>query len=318
MTVDTIGVDVGGTHLRVAQVDGKGAIGHDISVPTPDWPEVVDTIVTGVQHVVDATTGGPASIGAVGVGLAAIIDLDGVARYAPNIPGLIDEPLQADIAKAVDLPVVVDNDANVAAWGEVMHGAAHGVRHGLVLTLGTGIGGGIIIDGRVYRGAHGLAAEVGHWQFDPRGRTCACGEPGHWEAWASGSGLGVLAREAAANGALPSVLERAGGRVDAVDGVHVGDAALAGEPDALALLDTYADYVAIGCAGLANILDPEVIVISGGLVNLGDILLDRIRDRFPRHIEAPAHRPPIPIVPAALGDQAGVVGAAVRARELLT
>jgi glucokinase len=317
MTVDTIGVDVGGTHLRVARVDKRGKIGHDMSVSTPGWPAVVDSIVAAVNQVVDAARGGTASVGAVGVGIAAMVDLDGVARYAPNIPGLTDEPLQARLTNAVGLPVAVDNDANVAAWGELEHGAAQRVRNGLVITLGTGIGGGIIVDGRVYRGAHGFAAEVGHWQFDPRAHMCACGELGHWEAWASGTALGVLAREAAANGELPSALERSGGRADAIDGAYVGAGAITGEPDALALLDTYADYVAIGIAGLANILDPEVIVISGGLVNLGDLLLDRIRDRFPRHIEAPDHRPPIPIVPAALGDQAGVVGAATLARQLL-
>lgn len=314
-TSDTIGVDLGGTHLRVARVGADGAISHDERAPSPDggWRALVDAVAAGVRACVAA--GSAAPVRAVGVGVAALVDDDGVARYAPNLPALVNAPLRAEIAAAVGLPTVVDNDANVAAWGELAHGAARGARHALVLTLGTGIGGGIIVDGRVYRGAHGFAAEVGHWQFDPRERVCACGEPGHWEAWASGTGLGVLARAAAAAGEAPAVLARAGGDVGAVTGEHVGAAALEGAPDALALLDRYADLVAIGVAGLANILDPELVVVGGGLVTLGDVLLDRIRDRFPRHLEGRAYRPPIPIVAAALGEQAGVVGAAVLARQ---
>ena len=126
-----------------------------------------------------------------------------------------------------------------------------------------------------------------------------------------------MAREFAARGDAPTVLARAGGDVDGVTGVHVGDGALAGDADALEILDQYADYVAVGFAGLANILDPEVIVVSGGLINLGDVLIERIQARFPQHLEAPEYRPEIPIVAATLGDQAGVIGAAVLARELL-
>ncbi len=249
--------------------------------------------------------------------MAALVDDDGVARYAPNVPALVNAPLRDDIARATGLPAIIDNDANVAAWGELAHGAMRGMRNALLLTLGTGIGGGIVLDGRVFRGANGFAAEVGHWQFDPHERMCACGQPGHWEAWASGTGLGVLAREVVARGDAPSVLAAAGGSPDAVSGEHVSRAALDGAADALAVLDTYADFVATGFAGLANILDPEAIVISGGLVNVGAVLVDRIRERFPLHLEGPAFRPEIPIVAAQLGDQAGVIGAAVLARQVV-
>lgn len=314
----TIGIDLGGTHVRIAHVDAGGEIRHDVRAETPDgWDAVLATVVDGVHEVVAAATADGVTVGAVGFGIAAIVDNDGVARYAPNLPGFINVPIRDQLVAATGLPTVVDNDANVAAWGELAHGAARGIDHALVLTLGTGIGGGIILNGRVYRGAHGFAAEVGHWQFDPRGRTCACGQPGHWEAWASGTGLGTLAREYAARGDAPTVLARAGGDVDTVTGLHVGAGALAGDADALAILDQYADYVAIGFAGLANILDPEVIVVSGGLINLGDVLIERIRARFPQRIEAPDYRPAIPIVAATLGEQAGVIGAAVLARELL-
>ena len=211
---------------------------------------------------------------------------------------------------------MVDNDANAAAWGEVVHGAARGALYALMVTLGSGIGGGIIARGRIIRGAHGFAAEVGHFQIDPNGPMCACGERGHWEAFASGHALGRMGREWAAAGRAPGVLARAGGDPDAVTGVHVGDSAEAGEADGRALLEEYARLVAVGLAGLANILDPERIVISGGLVELGDTLLTPVRDAFSRRIEGTEYRPRIEIVPAELGEQAGVIGAAARAREL--
>jgi len=166
----------------------------------------------------------------------------------------------------------------------------------------------------VLRGAHGFGAEIGHFQVDPDGPMCACGERGHWEAVASGTALGALARTRARAGAAPAVLARAGGDVDAINGMVVGDAAQAGDADALELLGEYAHNVALGLVGLVNVLDPSVVVISGGLVELGDLLLDPVRAAFTGHIEGARYRPEVPIVAAALGDDAGLVGAAVLAR----
>jgi glucokinase len=253
---------------------------------------------------------------AVGVGAAGLVDREGGVQYAPNIPAFRRTPLRTELEDAIGLPVVVDNDANAAAWGEVVHGAARGALYALMITLGSGIGGGIVARGRIIRGAHGFAAEVGHFQIDPSGPMCACGERGHWEAFASGHALGRSGREWARDGRAPGVLARAGGDPEAVTGVHVGDSAQAGEPDGRELLAEYAASVAVGLAGLANILDPERIVISGGLVELGDTLLTPVRDAFAHYIEGAEYRPMIPIVPAALGERAGVIGAAARARDL--
>jgi glucokinase len=253
---------------------------------------------------------------AVGVGAAGLVDREGGVQYAPNIPAFRRTPLRKELEAATGLPVVVDNDANAAAWGEVMHGAAKDVLYALMITLGTGIGGGIIARGRVIRGAHGFAAEVGHFQIDPNGPVCACGERGHWEAFASGSALGRMGREWAAAGRAPGVVARAGGDPDAVTGVHVGDSAQAGEKDGVALFVEYTDLVAVGLAGLANILDPERIVISGGLVELGDTLFAPLRAAFARRVEGADYRPPTAIVPSELGEHAGVIGAAARARDL--
>jgi glucokinase len=279
----TIGVDLGGTNVRCAVVDRDGHILAELRAQTgKGGANIVPTTAELVRELArrfpEAT--------AVGVGAAGLVDRGGQVHYAPNIPAFRRTPLGRELGEAVGLPVAVDNDANAAAWGELVHGAAKDVLYALMITLGTGIGGGIIARGRVIRGAHGFAAEVGHFQIDPDGPLCACGQRGHWEAYASGTGM------------------------------HVGDSAQAGEDDGVALLDEYADLVAVGLAGLANILDPERIVISGGLVELGETLFTPLRAAFGRRIEGFEYRPPVAIVPSVLREHAGVIGAAARARDL--
>jgi glucokinase len=250
----------------------------------------------------------------VGVGAAGLVDLEGRLRYAPNIPGVINAPLQAVLSEKSGRPVLVDNDANVAALGEVTYGAAKGAQDALMVTLGTGIGGGIIMKDDVMRGAHGFAAEIGHITVQRGGPPCACGEDGHWEAIASGNALGRMARELVASGRGNAILDAAEGDPNKVTGHQVGDAAAAGDPDALALLDVYADNIALGLAALANVLDPERIVIAGGLISLGELLFVPLIAAFERHVEGVEYRPAIPIVPATLGVRAGAIGAAVLAR----
>lgn len=253
---------------------------------------------------------------ALGLGVAGLVDFDGTIRYAPNIEGLDGVPLRTLLEEACGLPVAVDNDANMAALGEVRHGAARGHSEVLVLTFGTGIGGGIVTGGRVLRGSQGLAAEIGHFTVDPAGPICACGGRGHWEALASGTALGQLGREWAGRGDAPGSLRRAGGDPAAVTGRHVGESAVAGEADGLALLDTFSRHVAVGIGGLVNILDPELVVVSGGLVALGELLWDRVGDELPAYIEAPYRRTVPPVVAAELGERAGAIGAAALARPL--
>jgi glucokinase len=312
-TGPTVGVDLGGSNLRIGVVDAAGTILAEHRVGAPhELAALVVAIRDGI-----AAVRGEAPV-AVGVGAAGMIDGDGVVHYAPNLPMFVEAPLRALVQAELDLPVAVDNDANVAAWGEACHGALRGHPYGLLVTLGTGVGGGIIADGRLVRGAHGFAAEIGHWQFDPIGPRCACGELGHWEAEASGTALGRLGRAHARAGDAPGVLARAGGVPESVTGVHVGDSAQAGEPDGIAIIDEFAHVVAVGMAGLTNILDPAIVVVSGGLVELGDTLLDPVRAAFAGRLEGSAHRPPVPIVAGELGDAAGVVGAAALARDLVT
>jgi glucokinase len=310
----TAGIDIGGTKLLAVAATGKGEIVAQRRQPTPAGP---DAILAAIAGVVGELLAVEPSIAALGVGLPGLVDLDGFVHYAPNLPGFAGVAARELLAASCPLPVVVDNDANVAALGEVLHGAGREHREVLVVTLGTGIGGGIVIGGEVHRGGYGLSAEIGHFTVDPDGPLCPCGARGHWESVASGTALGRRAREWAARGEAPQVLARANGNVEAVTGYEVGQAAAAGEADALAILTEHARAVALGLGGLVNILDPELIVISGGLVELGDALLTPLRAVLPEYVEAADRRPMPSVVPAALGEHAGAVGAAALARTLL-
>ena len=309
-----VGLDIGGTKVLGAVVDAGGTILDEYRVPSPTgtWPGML----AGLVEVVTELRGRGHDVGAVGLGAAGMVDLDGMIHYAPNVAGFRRTAVQADVAAAVGLPTIVDNDANVAAYAECRFGAARGLKDAMVITLGTGIGGGVIVNGRVLRGAHGFAAEVGHFQIDPNGPMCACGERGHWEAMASGNALGAMARDAATRGDLSSVLRAVDGDVDLIRGQHVSAAVRAGEDDAAALLDEYCFNVAIGLVGLANIFDPGVIAIAGGLVNDGELILGPIRRHFHGHIEGADYRVMPEIVPAELGERAGVIGAAILAMDL--
>ncbi len=311
-----VGLDIGGTKVLGAVVDETGAVHHEHRVPSPtgSWQGMLDALVTVVGELREREP----AVSALGIGAAGMVDLGGTIHYAPNVEGFRSTPVRADVEAAVGLPTVVDNDANVAAYAEMRFGAARGMTDALLITLGTGIGGGVIVGGKVLRGAHGFAAEVGHFQIDPEGPMCACGERGHWEAMASGTALGRIAQDAATRGDLPTVLDAVDGDVGTIRGQHVSAAARAGAADALALVDRYCLDVALGLVGLANIFDPGVIAIAGGLVNDGDLFLGPIRTHFLGHIEGSRYRPTPDIVPAELGEHAGVIGAAAIALDLAT
>ena len=192
-------------------------------------------------------------------------------------------------------------------------GAGRGCDHVVLVTLGTGIGGGLVVDGEVVRGAHGFAGEIGHMVVDPSGPPCPCGGRGCWERLASGGGLGRLAREAAAAGNLRRVVALAGGDPEAVRGEHVTRAAEAGDAEALAVVGELGRWVALGLANLVAVLDPERIVLGGGLAEMGELLLEPVRRGFDGAVEGGAARPPVQIVAARFGERAGAVGAAVLA-----
>jgi glucokinase len=309
----TVGIDLGGTKLLSLTLDDTGAVTGERKVPTPDGASaLLETFVSMVEaHRVEAP------IDAVGVGAAGLVDRDGVLHTSPNLPGVHGFAIKKELEARVGLPVQVDNDATCAAWGEHELGAARGSDDVVVVTLGTGIGGGVVCDGRLYRGAHGFAGEFGHMKVDVDGPPCPCGGRGCWERYASGSALARFGREAAEGGRATRVIELAGGDFHDVRGEHVAVAAREGDPEALELMARYSWWVAVGLANLADAFDPDTIVVGGGMLESADLFLDPAREAFLGLVLACGRRPAVPIVPAMLGERAGAIGAALVARDVL-
>jgi glucokinase len=310
----TVGIDLGGTKCLGVAVDDRGRVVAEHRTPTPRGTAAVLDALAGVAAALVAEVG---PVAAVGCGVPGLVDAGGRLRFAPNLPGVADLAVGDELSARLGVPVRVDNDANCAAWGEREAGAGRQAAHMVLVTLGTGIGGGLVSGGVLARGAHGFAGEVGHMVVDPHGPACPCGKRGCWERFASGSGLGRLGREAAEAGRAPRLVALAGGDPAAVRGEHVTQAAVEGDPAAIEVMRSFAWWVALGLSNLANLLDPELFVVAGGLVEAGEVLLGPVRAAFAELVEAAEHRPEVPILPAALGERAGAVGAALIARELL-
>jgi glucokinase len=306
-----IGIDVGGTKVAGLRLAGDGAVLDRTERPTPadDVAATVETVSELAAEL--AAAGGEA----LGVGAAGMVDFDaGVLRYAPNLAWR-EIPLRDLLSERTGLPCVMDNDANVAAWGEYRFGAARGYRHVLVVTVGTGIGGGIVADGELFRGAHGFAAEIGHIIVEPDGPLCGCGNRGCWEQAASGRALDRLARAEVEQDPAGRIAALAAGAE--ASGRHVSEAARGGDPPATAIFAAVGRRLGEGIAGLVNILDPEVVIVGGGVAEEGAVLLDPARHAFLDAVEASEHRPEVPILAATLGNDAGAIGAAALGLGLL-
>jgi glucokinase len=306
-----IGVDVGGTKVAGLLVGETGEVitGEERTTPADDVDATMETIYEVVASL--RSSGEPVGIG---VGAAGMVDFAaGAMRWAPNL-AWSEVPIRDLVRERTGLPCIVDNDANAAAWAEFRFGAAIGARHVLTVTVGTGIGGGIIADGRLFRGAHGFAAEIGHFIVEPDGPPCGCGNRGCWEQVASGQALDRLGREAAEANGAGAIARLAGG--GEVTGRHVSRAAREGDSVAARIMAEVGRRLGEGIAGLVNVLDPELVVVGGGVADEGDLILEPAQRAFVGAVEAPEHRPEVPLVAASLGNDAGAIGAAALALEL--
>jgi len=307
-----IGVDIGGTKVSAGVVDDAGTIIDRERRDTPgrDAAHTESTIV----EVVDALAARH-DIGAVGIGAAGWIANDhATVLFSPHLAWR-NEPLREALRGRIALPVIVENDANAAAWAEYRFGAAAGHRVVVCVTLGTGIGGGLVVDGSVYRGAFGIACEYGHMTVVPEGRRCACGNRGCWEMYASGRALARDAIELAAESPVSAagLVERAGS-VEAITGPIVTAAAAEGDSAALAICNAMGRWLGRGIANLAAVLDPSVFVIGGGVSAAGELLVGPAREEFGLTLTGRGFRPAAAIEVAALGPDAGLIGAADLAR----
>jgi len=324
-----LGVDVGGTKLFGVVLDQEGSVVAEARAGTPQVGShrasnlasreppgraiveavggLVLQLITHIEH--------PDARAPLGVGVPGMLDRDGVLRFSPHLPDAVGADLKSLLGEQLrGCAPVVENDANCAALAEHTFGAARGVQEALVVTLGTGIGGGLIEEGRVTLGAHGFAGEIGHMLIDTSGPPCPCGRNGCWETYASGGGLGRLAREAAYAGRLNEVVVLAGGDPEDVRGEHVTRAAQDGDVGAMGVMRKLGWWLALGLVNVTAVLDPELIVLGGGLAEAGECLLEPTRGCFGDLVEGGSSRPQVKIVPAALGERAGAIGAALMAR----
>jgi glucokinase len=306
-----LGIDIGGTKVAggVVAPDGTVLATARRATPGASVRETEDAIAA-VVEVLARGHDGP--LVGVGVGAAGWFDRTGdTVLFSPHLAWR-NSTLRKDLATRLQRPMWVGNDADAAAWAEYRYGAARGADLALMITLGTGIGGGIVMDGRLQRGSHGVAGEWGHMRVVPDGRLCACGNRGCWEQYASGTALGQTAREVARSSpaAAALLLERVDGDPDRLTGEHVATAAADGDPLARELLAEVGSWLGQGIADLSAVLDPEVVVIGGGVSVLGEMVLGPARERLERALPGRGFRPGPRVVGARLGAQAGIVGAA--------
>jgi glucokinase len=308
-----IGIDVGGTKSLGVVIDASGEILLQERRSTRDGAAAVTEMLVALTAELTERAGPERVVRGLGVGIAGLVDSLGRLRRAPNLVDADEFAIRDLLEPQVGVPVLVDNDANCAARAELHAGVAVGVRHAVLITLGTGIGGALVVDGRVVRGAAGMAGEPGHMLVDPNGPRCVCGLTGCWERYASGAGLAYLGRRAAEEGKLGRVLATVGGNVAAIRGEHLTRASRLGDAEAAAVLDRFAWWVSVGMANCAAMSDPEMIVVGGGLVRDWDLFGPRVRRHLGEVLVAAEHRPPIRVEPAAAGEAAGALGAALLA-----
>jgi len=310
----TIGIDVGGTKILGGIVDADGKILAKARQDTPASGGVA--LLTAIAAVANELAA-KEKIEAVGLSIAGFVSSDRSTMLAtPNIAGLNGVQLKHPLEDAIKLPVRVENDANAAAWGETVFGAGRGCDHLMLLTIGTGIGGGIVTDGKLYRGAYGVAAEFGHMRMVPNGLRCGCGSDGCFEKYASGTALLRVAKELAQADVVGAerLLALGDGTPNGIQGEHITEAALAGDEVALRAFAEIGEWLGTGIAMLSVILDPERVIIGGGVIESAELLLAPTRNALMRHLPYVDRRPAATIVPAELGNDAGLVGVADLAR----
>jgi len=311
----SVGVDIGGTKILAGLVNEHGEILAQVRKETPrkDASGVLEVVAAAITETIANVE---ATITGIGVGVAGPVDSGSTTVfYAPNLQWA-DVPLAALLENAVGLPVLVENDGNAAAWGEARFGGGKGFRDVVAVTIGTGIGGGIVLGGELFRGSHGAAGEIGHMGAVADGLVCGCGRKGCWEQYASGNALvrdaKVMSTERPGDAQI--LLSLGDGTAEGIHGEHVTDAAKLGDPVAIEVLERLGVWLGRGLASLSAILDPQIFVIGGGACAASEFFLPRARSTLADRIIGKQHRPIPEINVAELGNRAGIVGAADLAR----
>jgi len=311
-----VGVDVGGTKVLAAEVSPEGEVLRVARRRTPGRRVEEALVETAMDEAVAEVVAGR-RLGGVGVAAAGFVDAAGErVAFAPHLPWR-GRRVRAHLAERWRVPVLLDNDANCAARAEASYGAAVGADDALVLTLGTGIGGAVLLDGALHRGSNGMAGEFGHMQVVPDGRGCECGGSGCWEQYSSGNALVRHAAAALADGATGALADLVAASDDGLTGPLVTQAAEQDDPVAVAAFASVGDWLGVGVANLVAAFDPAVVVVGGGVSAAGDLLLAPARVALERSLVASTERVVPPLLEARFGPEAGVVGAASMVRDAL-
>jgi glucokinase len=313
-----LAVDIGGTKIITAIIADNGqmvAKDRCLTLADEGVQSVIDRLLSAIDSLLKRNNMEPSQLDSIGMAAAGVIDsARGLIALSPNLPGWRDIPLGGIVRDRYGVDAFLVNDASAAALGEHRFGAGRGVSNLILLTLGTGIGGGIIINGEMYDGTRGSAGEIGHMVIDVNGPACACGNRGCLEALASGIAVAREAKRRISQGEKSSLVTMVGGKIEEITAEKVGTAAQHGDSLAMEIISSTANYLGIGLANLVNIFNPEIIVLGGGMANLGALLLDPAR-RVVAEKALPISAQTVRIVTAQLGNEAGIYGAAAFARE---
>lgn len=309
-----IGVDLGGTNIAVGIVDGNGRIIHKDSVPTlreREYPQILKDMADLIIKIIKSSGIDIKDIYSIGVGCPGTPNTEeGILVYANNLR-FNNVPIRKELQKYIDIPVYLDNDANVAALAESVAGAAMGVSHSITITLGTGIGSGIVIDGKVYSGFNDAGAELGHSVICIDGEPCTCGRRGCWEAYASATALISQTRTAAAKNPASMLNSICNGDLDSIEAKTAFDAAQMGDSIAKQVIERYITFLAEGITNVINIFQPEILCIGGGICRQGEYLLKPLREKVCDKVYSKGSGRQCQIKVAQMGNDAGIVGAAM-------
>jgi len=310
MPSPSLGLDLGGTNIKAVLLTADGTVVQRLAAPTP--PGGGAEAVTAALAAVGSALAAGRTLSGVGVAVPGVVDAArGVVRFLPNVPGEWDgRPLAAELGAALGAPAALLNDVRAATYGELRFGAGRGCSHFVMIAVGTGIGGGLVVDGDLYLGAGGHAGEVGHQVLDLHGPRCGCGGWGCAEALASGPALGAAAARTVAQGMTTALRAACGGQIGRLTPHLVAEVAAAGDPVAQELLDQEAERLGVLAGNLTVLLNPQRVVVGGGVAQAGAPLLEGIRRTMAARIGWYLRYAPVEVVPAALGEEAGALGAA--------
>lgn len=310
-----IGIDVGGTNVKIALVDKNGKIIYSNSVPTyakMGYEYTVNNIKQAIKDLMKETNTTAKDIDGIGFDFPGQVDYKtGVVKLAPNIPGWVNVPIAQMIEEEFHIPTRIDNDVRCAALGEMKFGAGQGCENFVCITVGTGIGSGLVVNGQLVRGASNAAGEIGHIKLQMKdGLICGCGDTGCLEAYASGPSIVAMAQDYIKGGKSTKFREMAAAEGGEITPYMVAKAAEAGDPVAKRIFAIVGEYIGIGLTSVINLLNPEKVIIGGGVAEAGDLLLDPIRKTIKERAMVVAGST-VEIVPAQLGNSAGVIGASM-------